>query len=183
MYLYHYYDRRSGPFRSLTALPHSEAQSMLTRIKKDRPGSFCAKRDESYLLKRRSCEAVLRREFEARGGIIDIETPYYMVLGHSPWLSTWYEQGECVKIPVKDIDLRKISFTYGDSMPTFNPNVNADKEYHMKLYFYSEILELIKKYGLPQEYNDDGALGVERYIEVQVWTEGPLKRYLTEIQK
>ena len=43
-----------------------------------------------------------------------------MVLEHSPWLSTWYEQGACLKIPLEEFDLRKVSFTYGDSMPTFS---------------------------------------------------------------
>lgn len=148
MYLYHYYDRRTGPFRSLTAIGQEEAAE------------------------------ILRREFSAKGGIMDIETPYYMVPGHSPWLSTWYEQGEFLKIPVTEFDLRKISFTYGDSMPTFNPKVNIGKEYHMKLYFYEEILKIIEKYGFPQDWNDDGAHGAERYIEVQVWTEEPLKKYL-----
>ena len=30
--------------------------------------------------------------------------------------------------------------------------------------------EMIEKYGLPQEWNADGAQGPERYIEAQVWT-------------
>ena len=33
-------------------------------------------------------------------------------------------------------------------------------------------------YGLPQDWNDDGAHGPERYIEVQVWCDDPVKRYM-----
>ena len=37
MYLYHYYDKRSGPFKSLTALPKKDAFTVLEKIKQDRP--------------------------------------------------------------------------------------------------------------------------------------------------
>ena len=43
---------------------------------------------------------------------------------------------------------------------------------------YEEILDIIDRYGLPQDWNDDGAHGPERYIEVQVWTDEPIKRYI-----
>ena len=38
-----------------------------------------------------------------------------------------------------------------------------------KVYTYDEILKIIDKYGLPQNWNDDGAHGPERYIEVHIW--------------
>ena len=47
-----------------------------------------------------------------------------------------------------------------------------------KLYLYGEILEIIKKYGLPQEWNKDGEFGPERYIEVHIWSDRTIKRYL-----
>ena len=75
MYLYHYFDKRSGPFRSLTALPAEEAEKVLNQLKMERPESLCAQRDDTYIEKRRSCEAVLRREFAAKGGIMEIEMP------------------------------------------------------------------------------------------------------------
>ena len=59
MYLYHYYDKRSGPFRSLTAMQEAEAVQMLERLRGERPDSMCAKRDEGYLSKRRRCEAII----------------------------------------------------------------------------------------------------------------------------
>lgn len=33
------------------------------------------------------------------------------------------------------------------------------------------------KYGLPQDWNDDGAHGPERYIEVHVWSDETIKKY------
>lgn len=52
-------------------------------------------------------------------------------------------------------------------MPTFA--VQDGKEYRGQVYTYDEILKIIDKYGLPQNWNDDGAHGPERYIEVHIW--------------
>lgn len=177
MFLYHYFDRRSGPFKSLTSVSESQAGEILLRMKKERPNSLCAARDESYIQKRRNCESILRREFLAKGGTVEIESPYYLVVGHSPWLSTWYEQGEFIKIPIDEFDLRTVSFTYGDSMPTFSPLVNDGKEYRKKVYTYEEILTLIDRYGLPQDWNDDGRFGPERYVEAHVWSRETVGKY------
>lgn len=181
MYLYHFYDKRTGPFRSLTAVPESEALAVLENIKKERPGSMAAQRDSSYIAKRRNCEMLVRGEASKKGIIMDIPSPHYMVVEFSPWLSTWYEHPGMIKIPIEEFDTRKLSFTYGDAMPTFSPLVNDGKEYRKKVYDYEEILKIIDKYGLPQEWNDDGAHGPERYIEVQVWSNDPVEKYLKAV--
>lgn len=177
MYLYHYFDRRSGPFKSLTALPKEEAFSVLERIKLDRPSSQTAQRDTGYISKRMNCERIVRKEAENKGIIMDIPSPHYLVVEHSPWLSTWFEDPGVIKIPIEEFDTRKISFTYGDSMPAFSPRIKDGKEYRKKVYTYEEILDIIDRYGLPQDWNDDGSHGPERYIEAQVWTDEPIKRY------
>ena len=74
---------------------------------------------------------------------MDIDSPHYMVVEASPWLSTWYEQSEYIKIPIEKLDISKISFTYGDSMPTFN--YDDGKEYRKKVYSYDGILKMIEK--------------------------------------
>ena len=38
----------------------------------------------------------------------------------------------------------------------------------------------IRKYGLPQDWNDDGKHGPERYIEAHVWSDRTVERYLAE---
>ena len=176
MFLYHYFDKRTGPFKSLTMLPEEEADRLLAQIKVERPEGFCARRNDNYLQKRRSCEQIIRNEFQAKGGIIELSFPYYMVVEHSPWLYSWYEQPDYIKIPIEDFDIRTLSFTYGDSMPTFN--FDDGKEYRKKLYTYDEILDVIKKYGLPQDWNNDGSHGPERYIEVHVWSRETILKYI-----
>lgn len=51
------------------------------------------------------------------------------------------------------------------------------KEYRKKLYTYDEILDIIGKYGLPQDWKNDGAYGPERYIEAQIWSDETIDRY------
>ena len=180
MYLYHFFDRRTGPFRSLSRIAPEEAKELLEKIREERPESMCAQRDALYVEKRRGTEALLRREFAAKGGKTEIESPHYMVVGFSPWLYSWYEQPAYLRIPAEEFDLRTVSFTYGDSMPTFSDRVNDGREYRKKLYTYDEIRKIIRKYGLPQDWNNDGKHGPERYIEAHVWSDRTVERYLPE---
>ena len=181
MYLYHYFDKRSGPFRSLTALPEEEASSLFYRIRDERSASFGAQRNDDYLDKRRKCEKIVRSEFIKKGGKPEIMSPHYLTVEHCPWLSSWYEQSDFIKISAEDIDPFLISFTYGDSMPTFSPLVTDGREYRRKVYTYEEILKIIDKYGLPQEWNAEGEFGPERYIEAHLWSDEPVRKYLTSV--
>lgn len=177
MFLYHFFDKRTGPFKSLTSLEPEEAKEVIKKIKKEYPNSQCAQRHDKYVEYRRNCEKILREAFRQKGGVMKIDTPHYMVVEYSPWLSTWYEQSDFIKIPIEAFDIRTLSFTYGDSMPTFSDLVNDGKEYRKKLYTYDEILQIIEKYGLPQNWNNEGKYGPERYIEVHVWSDETIRKY------
>lgn len=69
-----------------------------------------------------------------------------------------------------------ISFTYGDIFPAMRYKDN--KPYRGKVYTLNEIEEIVNIYGLPQEWNSDGKKGPDRYIEVQVWDNEVIKKYL-----
>lgn len=105
--------------------------------------------------------------------------PHYMVVEHSPWLSSWFENSVFIRIPIEEFDTKTISFTYGDSHPTFSPWPREDdwKEYRRKLYTYDEILEIIERYGLPQDWNNEGKYGPERYIEAHIWSDETIDQY------
>jgi hypothetical protein len=182
VYLYHYFDKSIGPFVSLSDLPMDEAKETLNRIKAAKPHVMCAKRHPEYMEDRHYYEDLLRSEFLKKGGIVKRKTPHYMVIGHSPWLSSWYENSSYIRIPIEEFDVRTVSFTYGDSHPVFSPRKNMmdGKEYRRKLYTYDEILKIIEKYGLPQDWNDDGTFGPERYIEAHVWSDDPIEKYINE---
>lgn len=178
MYLYHYYDKSVGPFRNLSDVSVEEANAILENIRVNKPDTQGAKRNPDYMEARLYYEWILRTEFLKKGGNIRRKVPHYMVIEHCPWLSSWFENTAFIKIPIEEFDITTVSFTYGDSHPTFSTRVNDGKEYRKKLYTYDEILKIIEKYGLPQDWNGDGKFGPERYIEAHIWSDETVDRYI-----
>lgn len=176
-FLYHYYERRRGPFRNLSDLPLADAQGVLDEIKAENQ-LMAAHRYPGYLERRRELEQLARSIFIAKGGRPVRQVPHYMVVGHCPWLLTWYHEAEYVRLPPTAFSAETTSFTYGDLFPTFSPRVTDQREYRKQVYTLPEILELVRRYGLPQDWNADGQHGPERYIEVQVWDDQPISAYL-----
>ena len=39
------------------------------------------------------------------------------------------------------------------------------------------ILQIIDKYGYPQEWNSEGKYGPERYIEAHIWSDEIIEKY------
>ena len=69
MLLYHYFDKKTGPFRNLSDLSEEEAYKVLLSIKAEKPETMCAKRQDSYVADRRRFEAILRTEFRKKYGL------------------------------------------------------------------------------------------------------------------
>ena len=175
-FLYHYYEKSAGPFRNLSELPLEQASAVQEDLKKA-GGIFAAHRYDGYLERRRELEQLARGLFAEKGGKPVRKVPHYMVVGECRWLQSWYREGESVRLHISEFDPLTLSFTYGDMFPTFSPRVTDGKEYRGKVYMLGEITGLIRKYGLPQTWNEDGRYGPERYIEVQVWSDEPLRRF------
>lgn len=173
--LFHYYERRIGPFVNLSDLPIEEAQKVQEDIRKI-GGIFASKRDDDYLVVRRELEGKVRRLFTEKGGKPVRERPQYMTLGSCPWLKEWYVDGCELEIPIDIFSPQIISFTYGDTFPAMR--YNDGKPYRGVVYTLDEIDKVIRLYGLPQVWNSDGKLGPERYIEAQIWDDGPLRGYI-----
>ena len=177
MLLYHYYEESNGPFRSISDLPDDKAEEVLKRIRTEKPDIFIAKRPDDYLEKRRRFEGILREGFRKKGGSIERDTPHYLVVEAVPFFEKWYEHPAHIEIDTADLDIRTLSFTYGDSHPTFSGRINDGKEYRNRLYTYDEIQAIIDRYGLPQIWNPDFKYGPECYVEVQMWTDRGLEKY------
>lgn len=176
-YLFHYYERTTGPFRNLSELAKKDALAVLGRLKADNK-VMAAHRNDGYLDRRHELEALARSIFVEKGGMPKREFPHYMIVGECRWLRSWYRNGACVCIPLSDFDPNTLSFSYGDLFPTFSDRVSDGREYRRQVYTLAGIREVIRRYGLPQAWNPDGALGPERYVEVHVWDDGPLSEYL-----
>lgn len=178
MILYHYYDASMKPFQNLSDIPIDKAKKILMDIALKKPNTQCAKRADEYMELRHYYEGILKCEFIKKGGNIQREVPHYMVVEQSPWLASWFENCAFIKISIEEFDKSTVSFTYGDSHPTFSSKVNDGKEYRNKLYTYDEILGIIAKYGYPQDWNDNGEYGPERYIEAHIWSDDVIGKYM-----
>ena len=179
MFLYHYFEKSNKPFLSLSALPLEEAAEIQNRLVSENK-TFAAQRYDGYLPRRRELEKIVRSLFIEKGGKPKKETPHYFVIGECPWLATWYEQSDYIKIPVSEFDLQTVSFTYGDTFPTFSPNVSDGMEYRNTVYTYEEILMIIEKYGMPQDKWSKPVFAQPCYVEAQVWSDEPVLRYIKD---
>ncbi len=170
--LTHYYDAARGPFRSLTALPLDEADRLQAQIAAQ-GHAFASQRPAGYLAVRRDLEQRIRQLFAARGGCPERATPHYFIVGACDWLLTWYEQPACLSLPITEVDPAVVSLTYGDSFPAMR--VQDGKPWRGQVYTLRDLPGLVARFGLPQQWNADGARGPDRYIEAQVWSDAPLR--------
>ena len=176
-WLYHYFERETGPFRNLSDLSPEEAMAIHTQLKK-RKDVFASKRSDDYYIIRRQLEEEARRRFIAKGGRPIRLRPHYMTLGECPWIKEWYREGQELNIHIREFDPKTVSFTYGDLFPTMR--YKDGKPYREQIYTKEEIFKVIEQYGWPQEWNKDGSQGPEMYIEVQVWDDKPLLKHISQ---
>ena len=173
--LYHYYERKYGPFKNISSLSMEAGEELLRKLREE--GSvFAGQRSEGYLKIRRDLEGRARELFIAKGGSPTKHYPHYMTLGKCEWIRGWYRDGCELRIDLEDFSPGILSFTYGDLFPTMR--YKDGKEYREQVYVKEEIMELIHRYGLPQEWNPDGKSGPERYVEVQVWDDEVINTYM-----
>lgn len=173
--LYHYYDCRRRPFSNLSDLPPGEAEAVLNEIRRAGLG-FASRRAEDYLTIRRALETYVRARFIDKGGAPVRARPHYMILGRCEWVKSWYAEGCELSLALACFDPQHVSFTYGDTFPAMR--FSDGKPYRRQVYTLFELPEVIERYGLPQDWNPNGAGGPDRYIEAQVWSDDPLRDWL-----
>jgi hypothetical protein len=175
IYLYHYFERKVGPFVSLSDLQVEDAMIIQAQLDMKNKTFHAGKRSAKYYERRKYLEQLVRTMFIEKGGKPIRETPHYMVIGECPWLASWFEDSDYIKIPIQEFDLSTISFTYGDTFPTFSPLVTDELEYRRQVYTYKEILNIIDKYGMPQHYWNEPVYAQPAYVEAQIWSDIPIK--------
>lgn len=171
--LYHYYEENIGPFKNLSSLEPNEAEEILQELRNE-GNTFASKRSLDYLRIRSELEAKAKMLFINKGGKPTNNFPHYMTLGACDWIKEWYKVGKEIVLRLDDFNEDLISFTYGDLFPTMR--YQDGKEYRGQVYTKAEILELVERYGLPQDWNKEGNQGPERYIEAQIWDDEVIEK-------
>lgn len=170
IYRYFHLNKEKDIFSNLTHLDYNSVDEYLAFIKEH--NLAVRSYDEHYLRRRFNTEALLYEQFVQKGGKPRIKHPYYFTLGKC---DTWFYNVKncfgCVEFMLDEFDPTVISFTYGDSVPTFMEQFQDGKEYRSQVYTFSEITNIIDKYGMPNIWNPVEKFGPENYIEVQVWSD------------
>jgi len=180
-HLYHYYERNLPPFRTLTSLPFEEAKAVMCA---GRTGESWV---DNFLRLRYERDKTLREKFISIGGTPVRISPVYFTLGANKGMKTWFDEPDWIKIPVTEFDPDAVSFTYGDSFAVFNADLNTGEEWRGKIYKYDGILEIIDKYGYPEDppYDMKNRIFPKdkhinhclKYVEAHIWTDDVLDKY------
>lgn len=176
MKFYRYFYDIKEPFSKITDIDSSDEQEYLNFIN----NKFLASRTYNidYIKKRIATEEEMRAQFIAKGGKPKLKHPNYMVLENCDYW--FYDVKNMFASMVLDSSLFPrdvVSFTYGDSIPTFDDTFLDGREYRKTVYTIDEIKVLIDKYSLPQLWNENGKYGPENYIEVQIWSDEVFLNY------
>jgi hypothetical protein len=173
MQLFRYFTLGKDLFASISDLG-IEAEKDLTGYRELLPRNY----DHRYICRRIDTERTLYEQFRKKGGKPQKAHPYYLTVENcDQW---FFGKRHCFGSLVFDLDEfdpDTISFTYGDSIPTFMDEFDDGREYRKQVYTLSEIKLLIQTYGYPQDWNPSGAKGPENYIEAQVWSDHPIMAY------
>ncbi len=182
-FLTRYYQKGEYPFMSLNDLPYEEANRVkLAYCKKNGIGLFYAQDD--YLLHRKEIEKWLYNELARLGGKPVDKVPVYMTLGESPEgefdiRADLQKNAEEIRIPVSEIDLAAVSFTYPDSMYEITLDTDGNitsggRTNTPRVYTYGDLSEVIRKYRVFEDYKFN--------IEAQVWNREMLHKYWLKIK-
>ena len=166
-FLTRYYTQGDDPFISLNDLPIEQAQQVRREhCRKYGIGGFYG--TEAYLIERKAIEEWIYNELIRKGGKPVTKTPVYMTLGASPKSefdirNDIQQEAKEIVIPLREIDMAAVSFTYPDSMYelTFDAQGKAfdgKRTNTPKVYLYHELLEIWSLY-----------VKNIHYIEAQVW--------------
>jgi len=177
LHAFRYFDYLDDPFKNLLDLGYEQIDSYEKYIREHKLGCSSTY-DINYFLSRIETERRLYSIFSEKGGKPVRKRPHYMILGRcDEWFLEKKQFSQVIAIPLSQFNTDTLSFTYGDSYPTFNNLWKIEQEYRNQVYTYHEIIEIIARYGWPQVWNRNEKFDIENYIEVQVWSDEPIDKY------
>lgn len=186
-FITHYHRADLPPFLNLCDLDDAELQGVMRGLQATAESGTSQRRFGSrYMALRRATETRLRSRFIDRGGKPTRQSPHYFVWGECPWFRGLYRDAGEIRLRLDDLSPEDVSVTYPDSLTSmgllgdFGIEVSP-REYHGNVYRLEELPWLVRRFGRPAGLEPDSYDGhqfddtFEHYIEVQVWSDAPLK--------
>lgn len=185
----HYHLADKPPFLNLSDLTKTEL-AVVMRDLDDRRVNSGLKRvfGRRYMELRALTEARLHELFLEAGGRPIRRSPHYFVLGSSEWYRGLSPDTREVVIALEELPSEVTSFTYPDSFTAmeFGPRFKLPQEprpYHGHVYRLEQLPDVVAQYGLPDDrdtaYEDYQHRPFEKYIEIQVWSDEPVRMSLS----
>ena len=186
----HYYLAGRRPFLSLSELGHAELTAVLAELGAlRRAGKQHRPFGPRYMDLRRRTEARLRELFVTVGGRPERPAPHYFVLGDSPWYEGLAEQMERVQLPLSALPPGQTSITYLDSFTAMEAGASPGPgrqpgPCHGRVFLLGELPGLVERFGVPDprwdgQYQAWTTWPAEAYIEVQLWSDEPIRAHLS----
>jgi hypothetical protein len=173
----HNYDPARGACRNLCALAQADAETVLDDIRAS--GKRTIK--PNYLRRRLATEDWLISEARRKLGSVGLERPIYFFLGNFAD-GTDASRPHALVMPLAAFSPDTLTFTYPDSMASFPAAADAGqrtREYHGVVFNLDEIREVVARFGMPGDrWKTDPSMQYDRFIEVQVWDDTPIRRML-----
>lgn len=173
----HTYDPARGPFRNILTLAYDEAERILEDIRQMEHRKY----KPNYLQRRIATEEWLYTERTRKLGKPQLRHPIYFFLGE--FYGTDMARPASIRIPLIEFSHQAITFTFPDSMTslplaTLIEHQQDCQPYHGQVFTLDEIESVVSKYGMPGSAIDGAKSRYDTFIEVQIWDENPLRKYV-----
>lgn len=190
-FITHYHPAEDAPFQNLSDVQQEDLPTIIEHLHKRREAGSKRVFGKAYMDFRRDTEIQLRQLFIEAGGKPERSAPHYFVLGSSEWFAGLYPRTGSVRVSLSALSPQTTSFTYPDSVvamrfgPKYGLPPDPIRPYHEQVFLIDQLDEMIGQYGLPDDggsasdaYADYHKKEFEKYIEVQVWTDDPIRHLL-----
>jgi hypothetical protein len=188
-FITHYHLPGRAPFLNLSMLGEDDLPLVLAELDRMRVcGTHQRVFGPRYMALRRHAEERLRTLFVETGGTPERTAPHYFILGRSEWYEGLASGMQSVTLALTDLPQDQATFTCPDSFTAMG-TVSAfglpyeERPYHGRVFRLHELPEIVRRYGIPEggptsEYEGYERRTFEKYIEVQLWTDEPVREYL-----
>ena len=166
MCAYHYFEIQYGPSACILKIPYEKA--ILINHK-----NMKTETERTYYMKQRlMIEKNMRKMFIKKGGEPVLKNAFYFTVGRNDFIGELYNHWDFIKIPIRNLDPKTISFTYHDSFQAYKRK--DDHFTKRKVYTIYEIDSIMNICGwnFPKKK-------IPYYLEMQLWDDAVFIKYVT----
>jgi len=159
---------RGEPFRSIMSVPLEELQAVVSNLNESNAWGLNRFKDLKYYNQRREVERSMRAKFIEMGGEPTLSHPIYFFLGrHARFEEHPLNVGYSIEL--SQLSKKHVSFSYGDTMLSFNDENRklAGEKYESPLCSELFLIDDLKGVLESKLFPVDSPLAIEAHLWVQ----------------